>query len=122
MSGSQIAAEVAAGILEAATELSDGGFSLSIIRTAGTQTSPWGLPTGTVTEIPVTGIVTEYPQKMIDGTLIRAGDRMVTLAATGTVPTVADKIKVGSDIYNIVMVKPLSPAGVDLMYEIQCRR
>lgn len=121
MSGSQIAAEVAAGLSEAATALSDGGFSLAIIRKAEQPVNPWDSPAGTPTETQVTGIVSKYSDQVIDGTLIRADDRKVTIAATGIAPTEADSIKIDETTYSIVSVMELAPAGVALKYDIQAR-
>jgi hypothetical protein len=121
MSGSSIAAEVAAGLAEAAADLSDGAFSISIVRGAATPANPWDIPAGTPVTTAATGIVQEYPRKLIDGTLIRADDRRVMLSATGLKPTVADKLSIGGQSYSIVSVMESAPAGIPLYYEVQAR-
>lgn len=122
MSGSDIQREVAAGINEAAQALSDGGFSITIVSGAAQPVNPWDAPAGSPTETPVIGIVSNYPRKLIDGTLIRAEDRKILIGATGINPTVADKVKIATLEYEIVSVMELAPAGVPLTYEIQARR
>jgi hypothetical protein len=53
------------------------------------------------------------------GTLIKNISRILIVSAVGAIPTEKDMIQSGSNRFTIVAVLPLSPAGVDLLYEIE---
>lgn len=79
--------------------------------------------TGTVsTDTACVAAVFDYPDKLIDGSLIQVGDRQALVNVTGLDPLVTDKFSWQGDLYSIVNVKQLAPAGVDVMYELQVRR
>jgi hypothetical protein len=69
------------------------------------------------------GLVEDYSEREIDGTLIRRGDRIVTLVAGsiggGQVPTPADKVTIDGDTYELVAVMADSASAT---YECQARR
>lgn len=121
MSGASIAAEVAAALREVALDVGAGTFTVTLLRPAAQPSNPWEAPAAAATEIPLAALVQAYPKSMIDGTLIRAEDRMVMAEASGTVPTVADRLRIGSTEYAIVGVTETAPSGVALYYEIQAR-
>lgn len=68
--------------------------------------------------------VMQYTDDKIDGTLIMRGDKLVYLSTAGLSiePSTADKVVIGGEEHAIVNVKPLSPAGLVVFYEIQARR
>jgi len=75
----------------------------------------------------VTVIDDNYRVRDASGTLIAKTQRTLTIGATGVVPTKADLIAVGvakadvgvDTVWTTIMeVRPLSPGGVDLLYEI----
>lgn len=67
-------------------------------------------------------VVIDYDQKMIDGTLIRAGDKRVYMSVIGVgLPLAADLFVWQTVTYTVMTVKPLAPAGVGVLYEIQAR-
>lgn len=90
-------------------------------------------------DYPATLAVFDYTDKEIDGTLIQQGDRKVYLSTAGVIdaggfddgfdegfetgftPTQADKIVIDQAEYEIVSVKPLTPAGTIFFWEIQAR-
>lgn len=119
MSGASIAAEVQAALQEVATEVGSGEFVVTLIRTAQAA-NPWDAA-GATTETDIPAMVQEYPINLIDGTLIRQGDRKVMMSATGLVPTTADTLRISGKEYAIVMVKPYEPSGVPLYIEVQAR-
>lgn len=83
--------------------------------------------TGTVTNTGAThianGIKLDYEQRAIDGTNILQGDQRVYLdplmAAT---PQAGDTLTVGAEVFTVVRSRPLSPAGVCVLHDIQVRR
>lgn len=69
------------------------------------------------------GLVFDYGNKNIDGTLIKAGDKQLYLSPAGiTAPEVDDLVIVGGITYTITMVKGLNPAGTVLLYECNIRQ
>ena len=69
------------------------------------------------------GVVTEYSLRDIDGTQIRVGDKRVILEALNGMPTpqTKDSLIIEGVSHSIVNVRPLSPAGVVVIYELQAR-
>lgn len=63
-----------------------------------------------------------YSSSEIDGTLILRGDKKLLLSISGmTAIAVEDTCTVGGVVYVIKNVKPLSPGGIVLLYELQLR-
>lgn len=98
------------------------GQAGAIRRTADTGTA-WD-PTVTTTDHAAIFAVMDYAENMVDGTRILATDKLVYLSAKGLTiePTPSDVMVIGGAAYAIVNVKPLAPAGVVVLYEIQARR
>lgn len=88
-----------------------------------TNTGPEWDPTQTTTDYPCKLAVLDYAKRDVDGTLIRQTDRMVYLSTAGLTisPDVNDTLVIEGSALTVVNVKPLSPAGVVLMYEVQAR-
>jgi hypothetical protein len=57
-----------------------------------------------------------------DGTMIQKGDRRCLMDAKGTRPQVKDVVVVGTEEYPIHMIKILSPAGTDVLYDMLLRK
>ncbi len=119
MSGASIAAEVADALVSLADELGTGSFAITLTR-PGAQATPWATA-GTDTQYDLTGLVQDYPQSMIDGTLIRSGDRRVMVAATGEKPLTTDRLSICGNDYQIISIGEKDPQGVALYYEVQVR-
>lgn len=79
---------------------------------------------GTPTDYAVTFVVEDYKNDEIDGTRILKTDKKVLLArkALSVEPTTSDLIAVGGIFHAIIHVKPLSPGGTVLTWEVQVRR
>jgi len=100
---------------------------LGAIRRTGTPTGPEYDPTpGATTDYPARFAVLDYEASEIDGTRVLATDKKALLAVGSLTITVAldDKlVEADGTVYKIIPpLKPLSPAGTVVMYEIQCRR
>lgn len=121
MSGAFIAAEVDAALREVAGDVGSGSFTVTIKRTDGGSSTPWGGVESTVIEFEAPAMVSMYPKALVDGTLIRTEDRRVFLSATGVAPTVDDKASFDGCDYSILNVTPYAPSGVPLYYELQAR-
>ena len=86
--------------------------------------NPWDPPVVTTTAITVYVVAESYRDALVDGATIKAGDVKVTLSALGlsVVPLIEDTLTLGSDVYSFVDIKPLSPGGTVVLYEIQARK
>lgn len=70
-------------------------------------------------------LATNYRQDLVDGTLIKKGDQLFTIAASGLgcVPLTTDTLTdVKGAVWTIIAVDVVSPAGVDLLYKVQGRK
>lgn len=111
-----VAIDVAAGLLEAGTA--------AVIVRPGAPTGPAYDPTpGVPTNHACVVVFDEWRADQIDGTLIRRGDLKILVAAhgLGITPTPADTFRYGGKDYAIINVRPLQPAGVPVMFEVQAR-
>jgi hypothetical protein len=92
-------------------------------------------PTQTTTDHACTFAILDYAKSVVDGTLIRQTDQMVYLSTKGLAiaPETTDRLVVGGTwqasprklngtALTIVNVKPLSPAGTVVFWELQVRR
>ena len=68
--------------------------------------------------------VLDYENREIDGTRIQTGDKKVLVSAVGLSPepTTVDRIAISGEEHSVMSVKPLSPAGTVVLYEVQARR
>lgn len=58
---------------------------------------------------------------LINGTTIQAGDRREMMAAEGTTPTPAHRLRIGTTDYAIVRAEPYAPGGAALFYDLILR-
>ena len=77
---------------------------------------------GATTNIPVVGCITDYADKLIDGTNIKRGDRLVYIQAV-TPPKQGDLfIEANGTQWAMVDFDAVDPAGLALVYALQLRR
>ncbi len=98
-------------------------FGQSATLTQVANSGPDYDPVQTPTDHTITAALFNYMNSAIDGTTITQKDRKVLLSTEGltVTPEVGDTITVDSDKLNILDVKPLSPGGTVVMYELQAR-
>jgi len=79
--------------------------------------------TVTETALPRNTVVTGYADRLIDGNMIRIGDRRVVMdaASLAAAPTTSDQLAIDSVIHAIIDVKPIPAAGVAAVYIVQAR-
>jgi len=67
--------------------------------------------------------VLDYDIHKVDGTLIQSTDKQVYLSTEGlsVAPGEEDSLVINGDVFSIVQLKPLSPAGTVVFYEVQAR-
>lgn len=81
-----------------------------------------GQTTTTETTQDVQMVAFPYPQRFVDGTVIRTGDLQAYISAVGvTAPRPGDRVTWGETQYQVVSAKPLAPALVAVLHEAQLR-
>lgn len=88
--------------------------------TTGAYNPSTGTQATTEADFSTVAVVIDYPQKYIDGTLIKEGDRQAYLDP-GVAVEQGDKLTWQGTEYTVVRVKELSPAGVTVLWEAQIR-
>lgn len=97
------------------------GAAATLKRTVpGAYDPVTGAATPTVTSLATTAVVLAFDQKYIDGTLILRGDQQVYFAP-GVVPRQGDVLTWQALDYQVIAVKPVSPAGTVVLFEGQLR-
>lgn len=97
------------------------GAACTVKHPAGTAYDPaTGTMAPTYTDTASIAAVFAMPQKFIDGTLILQGDQQAFCAPDVAVMQ-GDVLTWQGKDYAVVNVKPLSPAGVTVLYEAQIR-
>ena len=99
------------------------GITTALMRTSGGTYDPvTGTTSGSVdTEIPTTMIHKAIDESAIDGTRVLAGDRAYILDA-GQVPLMTDKLKIGSEFWNIMDIQETDPSDPDVVYYVRVRK
>tara|TARA_R110002051_G_scaffold230715_1_gene292710 strand:+ start:755 stop:1123 length:369 start_codon:yes stop_codon:yes gene_type:complete len=100
---------------------------LGAVRRPGTPTGPDYDPTpGVDVDHAARFAVLDYEASEIDGSRVLATDKKVILAVGSLTitPALDDKlVEADGTVYRIIPpLKPLSPAGTVVLFEIQCRR
>ena len=80
------------------------------------------------TDYPVSGLVLNYGRERSgavseNGTLVQTNDRKLLLSVSNApIPSIGAVVVDGADIYTVENVKALSPAGINLLFELQGRK
>lgn len=99
------------------------GQTVTLVRDTGGSFDP---VTGTVTPgttdfLDFKGVLKNVDARLIDGTTIMQGDKLLVLDASHT-PEEGDKVEGIDGNWQIVRIESLNPAGVALAYKVQVRR
>lgn len=101
--------------------LGDPSYVTVTRKTGGTFDPIAGKATGeTITQLPAKGVVTKVDSKLIDGTRIKATDKMIILD-NAVVPGYADLITFGGVSHTIVDINEVNHAGTVQIYKVVCR-
>lgn len=101
--------------------LTENGKAYQLSRGGSTTRDQFGkeVTTPTITAN-VTGVITEYSSREIDGSLIATGDKK--LAATAeTEVRIDDRIEIDGKVWRVVQPNPVKPGDVLISYNIQLR-
>jgi len=97
------------------------GASCTLVRTTeGAYDPATGSNTVTVANLATTAAVFAYDQKYIDGTLILQGDQLA-YCAPSVEPKQGDSFTWQGVTRTVIAVKPISPAGIPVLFEAQIR-
>lgn len=101
--------------------LTENGKTYKLTRGGGTIRDQFGkeVTTPAVTGT-VTGVITEYSSREIDGSLIATGDKKLAAIAETEV-RIDDRIEIDGKKWRVVQPNPVKPAGVLISYNIQLR-
>lgn len=113
-----------AEMADVATELlTEFGQTVTITRTTGGSIDPvTGVETpGTTAVYSPVGVLKPYPNRLIDGTRIKAGDRELIVDDT-VEPLLTDAITVNGEALVAQEIEVVSPAGTPIVYKIRVRR
>lgn len=106
---------------DVATDLiADFGKSATLVKlvNSGTDFDPDITESATA----ITLVETEFSTSQKDGTLIQQGDKKFLISANAATVEQKDRIKLGSDTWQIIEVEPLNPGGTVLIYTAHVRK
>lgn len=101
------------------------GTAVSVKRTSGDYNPVTGSVPNSIEQVfSGVGLIEDYEAGQVKDTLIKTGDKKITIAAKdlGTKPAPNDEIVISGEAYRIQSVNTVSPAGIDLLYEVHCRK
>ena len=101
------------------------GQSVTLKVSAGAAYDPeTGSSVVTYTDQSGHGCVVDFDKKLIDGTKVRIGDKLVLLSPLGvSEPKDGDQLVIGAETWQLVPpVTVTAPAGVAVLYEVQVRK
>lgn len=114
-----IAAEVDAALKSVGS--TDAGFIALLERPVVSGGDPWNPTPASSQSANVAIILSEFTNDEIDGTTIFATDKKVLVSATGMAPMPGDGLTISGVRHQVINSKPLAPAGVAVLYEVQAR-
>lgn len=98
------------------------GQTVTITHTTGVYDPATGAVSSAGTTQTGTAVELEYSVSEIDGVLIQRGDKKLLVSVSGiTAIEPNDTCTVGGMVCIVKNVKPLSPGGIVLLYEVQVR-
>lgn len=101
------------------------GQSVTLKVSAGAAYDPeTGSSAVTYTDQVGHGCVIDFDKKLIDGTKVRIGDKLVLLSPIGvSEPKDGDQLVIGAETWQLVPpVTVTAPSGVAVLYEVQVRK
>lgn len=94
-----------------------------ISKAGGSYDETTGAITVTSTNYSVRVMLLTYRDGLVDGELIRRGDRKAIMKAKGfnTVPKTDDQLLLAGVTYNVIASKPIELTGVYVLFTLQIR-
>lgn len=102
--------------------LTENGQSMALRRASGGTFDPvTGTTTGASSEdLPTVGILQAITTSYALANEVEDGDRLAMVDASQE-PALTDKLVVGANVYGIVKIQPINPAGTPVAYRLQVR-
>ena len=86
--------------------------------TTGTYNTATGAATSSSIDTATIGAVFSYKDSLIDGALIKRGDKYMLCPIAALV---GDRVTIGTVIYSVIDVKEINPGGTPVMYKFNIR-
>ena len=104
--------------------LTDKGQQVTFSRETATAFNPVVGSSGApvISTFTAYGAAFDYNKSEIDGTLVKRGDIRFLMNASATAPALGDTVIIDSITYRVMNVKPTSPGGTVVIYEVQLRK
>lgn len=115
--------DYAATAIDASALLAEFGAPVTLTRvTPGAYNPETGTVTNTGATYTAPGVKLNYEQRAIDGTNILQGDQRVYLdPLIAVTPQAGDTMTVGTEVFTVVKSRPLAPAGICVLHDVQIR-
>jgi hypothetical protein len=121
--------DYAALAAEAAATIREEGCAMTLrVTTPGEYDPATGVDsTATVADHAAVGVLTNpfisQREAYFANSLVQSGDKVVLMGATVAVrPAAGHQVVIGSDVWQVVAVVAVEPAGVPVLYKVQVRR
>ncbi len=98
------------------------GTAITLRQFADSFVAATGKNTRTATETSAHGVIQEYKQGTIDGTMVKQGDVMLISADLAAEPKQGDQVDIASVVWQVVSVTSVKPGGVIVLYTLQLRK
>ncbi len=111
-------------VAQTASELlKEFGAPVTLVRvTRGAYDPATGTVATSEVEHVASGVKLDYEQRMVDGSSILRGDQRVYLGPfIAAAPQAGDRMTVGGKEFTVVASRPLAPAGVVVLHDVQVR-
>lgn len=113
-------AVIAVTVLEMLAEF---GAPAELVSKSSTYDPATGTASGSTETTPCTACVITSEKSYVDGTLILAGHRVALLPPQGiSEPKPGMKLRWMGEDLTVAVCKPLAPAGVPVLYELQVKQ
>lgn len=71
--------------------------------------------------VALSAVESEFPSSVVDGTLIRRGDKRMIVEGGKVEPKADDTLTINGVPHQVMSVRGVSPAGVGIIYIVQAR-
>ena len=99
------------------------GAAAVVTNTTGGVSNPatGAIEGATTTVLNGNGFATSYKNTDVDGSSILKSDVKVIIEKTASAPVKGSTCAINGKVYRVMEVMPISPAGTDVIYIMQCR-
>lgn len=100
--------------------LAEFGTELELYRKDDVVDPVEGTSTGAAQNIPTVGLLLGYKDTLIDGAIIKVGDRRALLQPSVAIED-GDKLRAEGKLWTIINLEQVNPTGTRLLYKAQVR-